>query len=103
MRGAGFVVAVSLGVAVAGSFGACTTKEPQPSTYFDRTIAPVLQTSCVRTNTGAGCHVSSAKGNAFGNLDLENFDGVDRRRDLLLNYGPYLQPSMLVKNVPPYQ
>ena len=102
MRGASFVAGVSLAVVTACAFGACTTKEPQPSTYFDRTIALVLESSCVRTNTGAGCHVADAKGNAFGNLDLTTFAGVDRRRDLLLDYGPYLQPSLLVKNVPAY-
>lgn len=83
--------------------GACTTKEPQPSTYFERIIAPGLQGSCVRSNTGAGCHVADAKGNAFGNLDLSTFDGINRRRDLLLDYGPYLRPSLLVKNIPPFQ
>ena len=103
MRGASFVAGVTLAVFGAVASGACTTKEPQPSTYFDRSIALVLQSSCVRTNTGAGCHVADAKGNAFGNLDLTSFAGVDRRRDLLLDYGPYLQPSLLAKNVPPYR
>ncbi|HEY8038779.1 MAG TPA: hypothetical protein VIF15_03265, partial [Polyangiaceae bacterium] len=103
MRAASFLAAVTLGVVAACASGACTTKEPQASTYFDRSIAPILELSCVRTNTGAGCHVADAKGNAFGNLDLTGFSGVDHRRDLLLDYGPYLQPSMLVKNVPPYQ
>jgi hypothetical protein len=103
MRGASFVAGASLAVAVASVWAACTTKEPQPSTYFNRTVSPILQGSCVRTNTGAGCHVADVKGNAFGNLDLSTFAGVDRRRDLLLDYGPYLQPSLLVKNVPPYQ
>jgi hypothetical protein len=103
MRAASFVAGVTLAVVAACAEGACTTKEPQPSTYFDRTIAVVLESSCVRTNTGAGCHVADAKGNAFGNLDLTTFAGVDRRRDLLLDYGPYLQPSLLAKNVPAYQ
>jgi hypothetical protein len=103
MRPATFFVGVTFAVVAACASGACTTKEPQASTFFDASIAPILQTSCVRTNTGAGCHVADAKGNAFGNLDLSNYDGVDRRRDLLLDYGPYQQPSMLVKNVPPYQ
>jgi hypothetical protein len=103
MRAAGFVAGVILAVAVANGSGGCTTKQPQVSTYFNRTIAPILQSSCVRTNTGAGCHVADSKGNAFGNLDLTTFAGVDRRRDLLLDYGPYQQPSLLVKNVPPYQ
>jgi hypothetical protein len=90
-------------VLAAALCGGCTVVEPQPSTYFETTIAPVLQTSCVRTNTGVGCHVSDARGNAFGNLDLSSYAGVDKRRDLLLDYGPYLQPSLLVKNVPAYQ
>jgi hypothetical protein len=93
---------VSLVIAIAGPV-ACSKKEPDQSTYFQRTIAPILVTSCVRTNTGVGCHVSSDKGNAFGNLDASNFAGIDRRRDLLLDYGPYQQPALLVKNVPPFQ
>src|ERR1700730_5663571 len=103
MRAASFVAGVLLAVVAASAAGACTTKQPLPSTYFNRTIAPILQSSCVRTNNGAGCHVADPKGNAFGNLDLSTFEGVDRRRDLLLDYGPYLQPSLLVKNVPSYQ
>jgi hypothetical protein len=79
---------------------ACSKREPTESTYFDRTISPILTTSCVRTNTGAGCHVSTPKGNAFGNLDTSTFAGVDKRRDLLVDYGPYGQPAFLVKNIP---
>lgn len=81
----------------------CTTKEPESSTYFDRSISPILTTSCVRTNTGAGCHVADAKGNALGNLDVSTFANVAKRRDLLLDYGPYGQPGLLVKNVDPFQ
>ena len=88
--------------AVTGPAG-CTTKEPQPTSYFDETIGPILQASCVRTNTGVGCHVADGRGNAFGNLDLSSYDGLQKRRDLLLDYGPYLQPSLLLKNVSPYQ
>src|SRR5579859_1238218 len=102
-RSFGWAAGGALALAIAMAPGACTTKEPQPSTYFDRTIDPILQTSCVRTNTGAGCHVADDRGNAFGNLDLRDYAGVARRRDLLLEYGPYGQPSMLAKNVPPYQ
>ena len=103
MRVAGFLAAVTLGLSGVVAAGGCTTLQPQPSTYFDQAIDPIVQSSCVRTNTGVGCHVADVKGNAFGNLDLSSYDGVDRRRDLLLDYGPYLQPSLLVKNVPPYQ
>jgi hypothetical protein len=103
MRAANLVAALAVAVVAAGASGACTTKQPQTVTFFDQTIQPILQTSCVRTNTGAGCHVADDKGNAFGNLDLTSYQGVARRRDLLLDYGPYLQPSMLVKNIPPFQ
>jgi len=103
MRAATYVGASLLAVVGAIAVGACTTQEPQPSTYFDRIIAPGLQGSCVHSNTGAGCHVVDVKGNAFGNLDLSTFDGVNLRRDLLLDYGAYLQPSLLVKNIPPFQ
>jgi hypothetical protein len=102
MRGASFPACVALALA-ASAASACSTKEPQSSTFFDRSIAPVLENSCVRTNTGAGCHVADPRGNAFGNLDLTSYAGVQLRRDLLLDYGPYLQPSLLVKNVGPYQ
>ena len=81
----------------------CTTEEPTSSTYFDQTIAPILTNSCVRTNTGVGCHFGDAKGNSLGNLDLSTFEGINRRRDLLLNHGPYGQPSLLAKNVTPFQ
>lgn len=88
---------------VPSAIGGCSSKEPKDTTYFDRTISPILTTSCVRTNTGAGCHVSDPKGYAFGNLDTSTFEGVNHRRDLLLNYGPYGQPAFLVKNVPGFQ
>src|SRR5205085_922230 len=68
-----------------------------------RSISPILTTSCVRTNTGAGCHVVDPKGNALGNLDLSSFDGLNRRRDLLVDYGPYGQPALLLKNIDPFQ
>lgn len=82
---------------------ACTEKQPESSTYFDRSIAPVLTTGCTRTNTGASCHVADGKGNALGNLDTSTFAGVNRRRDLLVNYGPYGQPAFLLKNLDPVQ
>ena len=103
MRGESLLPLALLALVGAGASGACTVLEPGPATYFGSTIAPVLQSSCVHTNTGAGCHLADARGNAFGNLDVSSFAGVDHRRDLLLDYGPYLQPSLLVKNVPPFQ
>lgn len=92
------------GAAVAATVaGACSTKEPTRSTYFERSINPILTTSCVRTNTGAGCHVADARGNALGNLDVASYEGVSKRKDLLVEYGPYGQPGLLLKNVEPFQ
>jgi hypothetical protein len=81
---------------------ACVTKEPPPTTFFEGNIAPILSTSCVRSATGSGCHVEDSHGNAFGNLDLSSYTGVDKRHDLLETYGPYGQPSLLMKNIPPF-
>lgn len=89
--------------AVAAVAGACSTKEPARSTYFERSISPILTSTCVRTNTGAGCHVADARGNALGNLDTSSYEGVTKRRDLLVDYGPYGQPAFLLKNVDPFQ
>jgi hypothetical protein len=95
----------SLAVAAVASLAflplSCSVQQPQTTTYFDSTISPILTAGCVRPNTGTGCHASDAKGNAFGNLDLSSFDGVNRRRDLLQTYGPYPRPSLLLKTVPP--
>ena len=97
----GLIVAVVAFVGLAPA--SCTTREAESTTYFDRTISPILTTSCVRTNTGAGCHVADAKGNALGNLDVSSFASLNKRRDLLVDYGPYGQPAMLIKNVDPFQ
>lgn len=91
-------------VAGAAALGAgCETKEPVKSTYFDRSISPILTTSCVRGPTGAGCHSVDPKGNALGNLDVSTYEGLKKRPDLLVDYGPYGQPAFLLKNVEPAQ
>jgi hypothetical protein len=79
----------------------CSVQQPQATTYFDTNISPILTASCVRANTGTACHIADEKGNALGNLDLSNFDGANRRRDLLQTYGPYPRPALLLKNIPP--
>jgi len=81
---------------------ACSVKEPTQDTYFDRTISPILQSSCVSTNTAGNCHVDNGRGNALGNLSLESYDELRKRQDLLVNYGPYGLPNLLLKNVEPY-
>lgn len=92
-----------LAAALALSPVACSSKEPERSTYFERTISPIVTTSCVRTNTGAGCHVEDSRGNALGNLDTATYAGIAKRRDLLVDYGPYGQSAFLLKNIDPFQ
>src|SRR4051794_15290764 len=59
---------LAAGAAVVALASGCTTKQPTENTYFDRTINPILQNSCVHTNTGANCHFTQEpKGNAIGN------------------------------------
>jgi hypothetical protein len=80
----------------------CTTIDPATTTFFQSTIEPVLATSCTRSPTGSGCHVSDSHGNSLGNLDASSYAMITKRRDLLATYGPYGQPSLLVKNLPPF-
>lgn len=101
MRSSTLALSTAAAVLLALSPSACSTQEPEETSYFERTIAPILTTTCVRTNTGAACHVADERGNALGNLDLSTYEGVEKRRDLLENYGPYGQPAFLVKNIPP--
>ena len=91
--------AMSIGAAL---LSACSAKEPKTETYFDRTISPILQSSCVSTNTGANCHITQEHGNALGNLSLATYGDLIKRRDLLINYGPYGLPNMLLKTVDPF-
>ncbi|MEO7091791.1 MAG: hypothetical protein ABI175_00990, partial [Polyangiales bacterium] len=78
-------------------FGTSCTKDAtvQSTTYFDRTIQPILTHSCSRQTTG--CHVADPRGNAVGNLDTTSFELFDRRHDLLVTYGPYSAPGLLTK------
>jgi hypothetical protein len=91
--------AVSICAALAA---ACSAKEPKTETYFSRSISPILQSSCVSTNTGANCHITQERGNALGNLSLATYGDLVKRRDLLINYGPYGLPNMLLKAVDPF-
>ncbi|MGZ3423597.1 MAG: TolB family protein, partial [Polyangiales bacterium] len=73
--------------------------EPPQRSYFDRTIAPILQNSCSRQTTG--CHIENPRGEAVGNLDTTTFARLSRRRDLLLRHGPYPYQGLLQKVIGP--
>ncbi len=93
----------AVGVLALAPTMSCDVPPLDQTTYYERTILPILNVSCGRTNTSVGCHISDPKGNAFGNLDVTTYDEISKRRDLLDNYGPYGRPALLVKNIPPFQ
>jgi hypothetical protein len=95
-----FVLPFALALALAG----CTRDETlERSTFYSRKVGPVLQETCSISPTRSGCHASDGLGNAFGNLSLESYEHLDKRRDLLVDYGPYGVPGLLLKVVPPYR
>src|SRR5688500_9120771 len=75
----------------------CGRKERATDTnFYQRRIGPILEQSCVDGPAKSSCHVrADEKGNALGNLSLESYEDVVRRRDLLVNYGPYGMPGLL--------
>ena len=81
----------------------CERQERQQTTFYSRRIGPVLEGSCATSPTRSGCHVSAdGIGNALGNLSVESYEKLNLRRDLLVNYGPYGVPGLLLKVVPQF-
>ncbi|HEX7671789.1 MAG TPA: hypothetical protein VF395_19480, partial [Polyangiaceae bacterium] len=74
------------------------------TTFYERRIEPILTETCANSPTQSGCHVAAdTHGNAFGNLNVSSYDTLVKRRDLLITYGPYAMPALLVKALPPFQ
>jgi WD40 repeat protein len=84
---------------------ACQPDVPDPtSTFYDRKIEPILRSGCATSPSGSACHLlQDTRGNAFGNVSFESYDALAKRRDLLLAYGPYAMPDLLLKALPPFQ
>lgn len=79
-------------------------EETAQTTFYERRIGPILEKSCVEGPAKAGCHVrADDKGNALGNLSLESYADLEHRHDLLVNYGPYGMPGLLVKVAPDFK
>lgn len=89
----------------AGSVPGCQKAErPEPTSFYDRRIGPILLETCANSPTQSGCHVAADnRGNALGNLNVTSYDALTKRKDLLVPYGPYLMPGLLVKALPPFQ
>ena len=98
-------LSVSLCIALLWLVPSCQRKEREAQTnFYQRRIGPILEQSCVDGPAKAGCHVrADDKGNALGNLSLQSYDDVVRRKDLLVNYGPYGMPGLLVKVAPTFK
>ncbi len=78
-------------------------EEPERTTFYQRRIEPILGNSCASSPSQSSCHVTADEfGNALGNLSVESYDALSRRRDLLTDYGPYGVPGLLLKALPPY-
>lgn len=83
----------------------CERQEPDPGqTFYQRKIDPILSSGCATSPSGSACHLlQDTRGNAFGNLSLESYEALTKRRDLLLPYGPYATPNLLLKALPSFQ
>src|SRR5215204_6109664 len=92
-------LSVAVTVPVLSLLASCERQErPEQTNFYQRRIGPILEQSCVDGPAKAGCHVrADDKGNALGNLSLQTYDDLVNRRDLLINYGPYGMPGILVK------
>lgn len=83
----------------------CSPQEPDAGqTYYERKIDPILSSGCATSPSGSSCHLlQDTRGNSFGNLSLDSYDSLAKRRDLLVPYGPYATPNLLLKALPPFQ
>ncbi|MEY2929448.1 MAG: hypothetical protein RL033_197 [Pseudomonadota bacterium] len=84
---------------------ACEQQQPDPGdTYYTRKVSPILHAGCSTSPSGSQCHlIQDTRGNSFGNVSFDTFEALDKRRDLLLPYGPYAMPNLLLKALPPFQ
>lgn len=86
-------------------FVGCTREESTAtSTFYGRKIGPILEQSCSTSPTRSSCHaLADDHNNALGNLAVDSYEELAHRRDLLLNYGPYGIPGLLLKVVPDFK
>src|SRR5690606_14891554 len=103
-RGHAVVRAARFGLLLSLLLGCSRDDDARPATYYERKIAPILTGSCAASPTGSGCHVLSDDGrHALGNLSVGSYEELTFRRDLLIEYGPYGLPGLLLKAVPDFR
>src|SRR5690606_4260072 len=95
---------VAAGALLALGLG-CGRQTPDvTSTFYERKIDPILRSGCANSPSGSACHLlQDQRGNALGNLSFEDYEALSKRRDLLVPYGPYAIPNLLLKALPPFQ
>ncbi len=95
---------VGLTLVVPSLAGCERNEKAEHTTFYSRQIAPIVQGSCTASPSQSQCHTAADdRGNALGNLNFDSYDTLSLRRDLLINYGPYGEPALLLKVLPPYQ
>jgi hypothetical protein len=93
----------ALGLPALVLLGCERDEEPERTTFYQRRIEPILSNSCSSSPSQSSCHVTADEfGNALGNLSVESYEALNRRRDLLTDYGPYGVPGLLLKALQPY-
>lgn len=80
---------------VLGFTAGCDEELPSETSFYGERIGPRLEFGCVEQT--AGCHLSSDRGDATGNLDLSTFEALKTREDALVPYGPYPVGLLLLK------
>jgi hypothetical protein len=88
-----------LAVLLLAGLGACQKQKAPERRFYDEHIQPIFTGFCVG-NTSPCHRIDEQTGVAQGNLDLSSFEAVQRRRDVLRNYGAYPQPLLLLKVLP---
>ena len=77
---------------------ACARNDAPGTTYYERTIQPILTASC-GTAGGGLCHADDGSGRANGNLDVTSYEALTRRADVLRRFGSYPYPLLLMKGL----
>ena len=77
---------------------ACGRNDAPGTTYYERTIQPILTASC-GTAGGGLCHADDGYGRANGNLDVTSYEALTRREDVLRRFGSYPYPLLLMKGL----
>ncbi|HEY0481547.1 MAG TPA: hypothetical protein VGD37_28720 [Kofleriaceae bacterium] len=95
------VIAIIISIGAIGAGAGCGDSPPG-RTFYERNIEPILLQKCAGNTSG--CHSTNADDPyqfAAGNFDVTSFANVQKRRDVLVPFGAYPYPLVLIKAVLP--